>query len=160
MEDIDSLEETEEKVAIQKPKRQLTDKQKEATALNLAKGRTVRDAKRQVKKEENLVKKNQHKSIIEEIVANKAVKMAKKEDKLKQLIGEGLSEEDDNDFDIEERVFKRPKRKKVIYREESDSEEEMMFIKKRRSEVPVPTPAPVPPPAPISLPKRVPIMFY
>ena len=160
MEDIDSLEETEEKVAIQKPKRQLTDKQKEATALNLAKGRAVRDAKRQVKKEENLVKKNQHKARIEEIVANKAVKMAKKEDKLKQLIGEGLSEEDDNDFDIEERVFKRPKRKKVIYREESDSEEEMMFIKKRRSEVPVPTPAPVPPPAPISLPKRVPIMFY
>ena len=158
MEDIDSLEETEEKVAIQKPKRQLTDKQKEATALNLAKGRAVRDAKRQVKKDENLVKKNQHKARIEEIVANKAVQMAKKEDKLKQLIGEG--EEDDNDFDIEERVFKRPKRKKVIYREESDSEEEMMFIKKRRSEVPVPTPAPVPPPAPISLPKRVPIMFY
>ena len=160
MEGLDSLEETEEKVTIQKPKRQLTDKQKEATALNLAKGRAVRDAKRQVKKEENLVKKNQHKARIEEIVANKAVKMAKKEDKLKQLIGEGLSEEDDNDFDIEERVFKRPKRKKVIYREESDSEEEMMFIKKRRSEVPVPTPAPVPPPAPISLPKRVPIMFY
>ena len=41
MDEFDTLEETEqeEKIAIQKPKRQLTDKQKEATTANLAKGR-------------------------------------------------------------------------------------------------------------------------
>ena len=155
MEDLESLEEIEEKIVIQKPKRQLTDKQKEATALNLAKGRAVRDAKREIKKEESLAKKEQDKARIEEIVAKKAVKLAtaraKKESKLKQLMGESLSEED---VDIEERVFKRPKKKKIIYREESDSEEEVA-IKKRRPEVPAPAPAPT------VVPKRVPtIMFY
>ena len=112
MEGLDSLEETEEKVAIQKPKRQLTDKQKEATALNLAKWRAVRDAKRQVKKDENLVKKNQHKARIEEIVANKAVQMAKKEDKLKQLIGEG--EEDDNDLTSKNVFLKGPRGRRLF----------------------------------------------
>ena len=162
MDDSDTLEETEERVAIQKPKRQLTDKQKEATSANLAKGRAVRDAKRQVRKEEDEVKKGQDKARMEDIVAKKAVKLAdkqaKKENKLKQLIGEGLSE-DENDVEIEERIFKKPKKKKIIYREESDSEEEVVIKSRKRPEVVVP-----PPPVPIAsvpVPKRAPtIMFY
>lgn len=163
MDDTDTLEETEEKVAIQKPKRQLTDKQKEATTANLAKGRAVRDAKRQVRKEEDEIKKEQEKTRIEAIVSKKAVKLAsaqaKKENKLKQLIGEGLSE-DENDVEIEERIFKKPKKKKIIYREESDSEEEVI-IKKKRPEIVLPPPPPSVPQPVATVPKRAPtIMFY
>ena len=162
MDDTDSLEETEEKVVIQKPKRQLTDKQREATTANLAKGRAVRDAKRQVKKEEDQLKKEQDKARIEEIVTKKAVKLAsaqaKKENKLKQLIGEGLSE-DEHDVEIEERIFKKPKKKKIIYREESDSEEEVIVSRKKRPEIALPPP--LPPVVHVPVPKRAPtIMFY
>jgi hypothetical protein len=161
MDDNDTLEEAEEKVAIQKPKRKLTDKQMETVTANLAKGRAIRDEKRQVRKEADLVKQEQDKARMEDIVAKKAVKLANKqamkETKLKQLIGEGLSE-DDNDVEIEERIFKKPKKKKIIYREESDSEEEVI-IKKKRPQVHVA--APLPPPVPVALPKRAPtIMFY
>ena len=169
MDEDDNMDTLEETVAIQKPKRQLTDKQKEATTANLAKGRAVRDAKRQVRKEEDDIKKEQEKAKkeqnqarIEQIVAKKAVKLAseqaKKENKLKQLIGEGLSE-DDNDVEIEERIFKKPKKKKIIYREESDSEEEVI-VRRKKPEVQLPPPPPQPV---VSMPlqKRAPtIMFY
>ena len=173
MDDPDALEEMEEKVAIQKPKRKLNEKQMETVKANLAKGRAVRDEKRQVRKEADLVKQEadlvkqeQHKARLEDIVTKKATKLAsaqaKKENKLKQLIGEGLSEDDNDDVEIEERIFKKPKRKKIIYREESDSEEEVVISRKKRPEVPVV--APTPPPAPVgqaTVPKRAPtIMFY
>lgn len=162
MDEFDTLEETEqeEKIAIQKPKRQLTDKQKEATTANLAKGRAVRDEKRRARAEENNIKKEQDQARIEQIVVKKAVKMAaiqtKKENKLKRLIGDVPSDNDDNDVDIEERIFKKPKKKKIIYREESDSEEEVIIKKKRLPSVP-----PSPPLAAVAVPKRPPtILFY
>jgi hypothetical protein len=170
MDDKDSLEETEEKVAIQKPKRTLNEKQMETVKANLAKGRAIRDEKRQVRKEADLVKQEadlikqeQHKARLEDIVTKKATRLAsaqaKKENKLKQLIGEGLSEDDNDDVEIEERIFKKPKKKKIIYREESDSEEEVVISRKKRPEVLLPPP-PQPVAAPVPLPKRPTIMFY
>lgn len=155
MDEIDSLEE----VKIQKPKRTLNELQKATTTANLAKGRAVRDAKRQAKKEVDDIKKEQDKARLTAIVEQKANKMAtkqaKKETMLKQLIGVTDSETEE---EVETRIFKKPKKKKIIYREESDSEEEVVISRKKRPEAHV-TPPQITAPEP--LPIRVPpILFY
>jgi hypothetical protein len=121
-----------EEVAIQKPKRQLTDKQKEATSANLAKGRAIRDEKRKLQKEEDQKK-------INELVVRKAEKLVKiqvrKDKELKSMLGPV----DDDEVEVEERIIIKPKRKKIIYREESDSEEEVV-VKKKKPVIPVNVP--------------------
>ena len=129
MENIES-ESLAEEVAIQKPKRQLTDKQKEATSANLAKGRAIRDEKRKIQTEEDQKK-------IDELVVKKAEKLVKlqvrKDKELKSMLGNG----DDDEVEVEERIIKKPKKKKIIYREESDSEEEVI-VKKKKPEMILP----------------------
>ena len=121
-----------EEVAIQKPKRQLTDKQREATSANLAKGRAIRDEKRKLQKEEDQKK-------IDELVVKKAEKLVKiqvrKDKELKSMLGTV----DDDEVEVEERIIIKPKRKKIIYREESDSEEEVV-VKKKKPVIPVNVP--------------------
>jgi len=126
-EHIQDEESVEEEIIVQKPKpkRVLNEKQKEAVAINLAKGRAKRDENRKLKLEED--KKN-----AEELIAKKAERMlktkTKKETQIKNLIGL------DDEESIEERIIKKPKKKKIIYREESDSEEEII-IKPKKKEV-------------------------
>jgi hypothetical protein len=119
----ESIEEEETIVQKPKPKRVLNEKQKEAVAINLAKGRAKRDENRKLKMEED-------KKIAEELIAKKAERIiktkTKKEKELKTLIG--LEDEES----VEERIIKKPKKKKIIYREESDSEEEIIIKPKKR----------------------------
>lgn len=130
------LAEVEEETIVQKPKvkRVLNEKQKEAVAINLAKGRAKRDENRKLKKEEDIKE-------AEKMVVKKAERIlktkTKKETQLKSLIGL-----DDNEEDIEERIIKKPKKKKIIYREESDSEEEVII--KRLPKKAIDTPPVVP----------------
>ena len=121
-------ESAEEETIVQKPKpkRVLNEKQKEAVAINLAKGRAKRDENRKLKMEEDKKK-------AEELIAKKAERIlktqTKKETQIKNLIG---LDDNDNDEIIEERIIKKPKKKKIIYREESDSEEEVIIKPKKR----------------------------
>ena len=127
-EDIEQepLEESEPEI-IQKPKRTLNHNQREAIKINLAKGRAIRDAKRAVKLNEDRI-------VAEEMILKKAEKLIKaketKTNNIKKMIGI-----DDDDVEIEERIIKKPKKKKIIYREESDSEEEII-IKRKEKELP------------------------
>ena len=128
-EHIQDEKSAEEETIVQKPKpkRVLNEKQKEAVAINLKKGRDKRDENRKIKLEED-------KKQAEELIAKKAERIlktqTKKETQIKKLIGL-----DDNDNDeIEERIIKKPKKKKIIYREESDSEEEVI-IKPKKKEI-------------------------
>ena len=123
-------ESAEEETIVQKPKpkRVLNEKQKEAVAINLAKGRAKRDENRKLKMEEDKKK-------AEELIAKKAERIlktqTKKETQIKNLIG---LDDNDNDEIVEERIIKKPKKKKIIYREESDSEEEVI-IKPKKKEI-------------------------
>lgn len=128
--DLEEVEEEKEIEVIQKPKRTLTDKQREAVAINLAKGRAVRDAKRDVKREEDKKK-------AEELILKKAERLKKnQENKAKQLKKVIYAEEDDEEVEVEERIIKKPKKKKIIYREESDSEEEVIVKRQPKKELP------------------------
>lgn len=131
--DLEEVESEKEVEVIQKPKRVLTDKQREATAINLAKGRAVRDAKRDAKREEDKI-------IAEELVLKKAQKLIKnKDNKTKQLKKVIYADsDDDNEVEVEERIIKKPKKKKIIYREESDSEEEVIVKRAPKKELPAP----------------------
>ena len=126
----EEIESVEEETIVQKPKpkRVLNEKQKEAVAINLAKGRAKRDENRKLKMEEDKKK-------AEELIAKKAERIlktqTKKETQIKNLIG---LDDNDNDEIIEERIIKKPKKKKIIYREESDSEEEVI-IKPKKKEI-------------------------
>ena len=142
-EHIQDEESAEEETIVQKPKpkRVLNEKQKEAVAINLAKGRAKRDENRKLKMEEDKKK-------AEELIAKKAERIlktqTKKETQIKNLIG---LDDNDNDEIIEERIIKKPKKKKIIYREESDSEEEVIIKPKKKEikkeEVVVPVQKPV-----------------
>lgn len=130
--DLEEIETEPEVEVIQKPKRTLTDKQREAVAINLAKGRAVRDAKRDVKREEDKKK-------AEELVMKKAEKLKKNQNnKTKQLKKVIYAEDDDDEVEVEERIIKKPKKKKIIYREESDSEEEVIVRRQPKKELPAP----------------------
>lgn len=113
-----------------KPKKVLTEKQKEQGRLNLAKGRAALAEKKRKEKEEQTKK-------ADEMILKKAEKLKKqqvnKEKQLKTIIGDVDSDIDE----IEERVVKKPKKKKIIYREESDSEEEVIIKKRKPKQEPV-----------------------
>lgn len=129
------LSDKDESIIEQKPKKKrvLNEKQREAVAINLAKGRAKRDENRKLKQEENLKLK-------EELIVKKAQQITKKEEKLKNLIGLA----DDQPDEIEERITKKPKKKKIIYREESESEEEVIIKKKEKKTLPKEAPPPPP----------------
>ena len=120
----------EENEPLQKPKKKLTEKQKEIGRANLAKGREALATKRKQQKEEQQKK-------ADEMIVKKAEKLVKtkanQDKKLKSVIGDVP---DEADVEIEERIIKKPKKKKIIYREESDSEEEVI-IKPAKSKKPV-----------------------
>lgn len=123
------LDEEKSEEPLQKPKKKLTEKQKEIGRANLAKGRETLAIKRKQQKEKN-------QKVADELMVLKAERLVKaqanQDKKLKSVIGE-IPEE----VEIEERIMKKPKRKKIIYREESDSEEEVII--KSRPKVQVPT---------------------
>jgi len=133
-----AVQETDDDKIVQKPKRTMTEKQKEIGRANLAKGRAALAEKKAKQKEEAT-------KLADELVLKKAEKLtrqkANKEKQLKAIIG---APDDDEADIIEEHITKKPKKKKIIYREESDSEEEVI-IRPRRSkrEIP-PTPEPAP----------------
>ena len=111
---------------LQKPKKNLTEKQKEIGRSNLAKGRETLAAKRKQQKEEQ-------QKVADEMIILKAEKLVKtkanQDKKLKSVIGEI------DDVEVEERVIIKPKKKKIIYREESDSEEEVIIKKPKNKPV-------------------------
>jgi len=122
---LEEKEEKEEKVILQKPKKNLTEKQKEIGRQNLAKGRETLAIKRKQQKEEN-------QKIADDMIVKKAEKLVKtkanQDKKLKAVIGEI------DDVEVEERVIIKPKKKKIIYREQSDSEEEVIIRKPKNKE--------------------------
>ena len=125
-----TLEESgEEDKIIQKPKKKLTEKQKEIGRANLAKGRAILAEKKKKEKEEAQKR-------TDELIVKKAERLVKqkanKDEKLKRVIGEIPEEVDE----IEERIIKKPKKKKIIYREESDSEEEVIVKPKPKRVAP------------------------
>ena len=121
-----------------KPKRNMTEKQKEVGRANLAKGRAALAEKKAKQKEEAA-------KLVDELVIKKAEKLtrqkANKEKQLKAIIG---TPDDDEADIIEEHITKKPKKKKIIYREESDSEEEVIIRPRRSKRGEVPTPEPTP----------------
>jgi len=127
---VDEMEKVlDEKIAdepLQKPKKILTEKQKEIGRSNLAKGRETLAAKRKQQKEEQ-------QKIADEMIVKKAEQLVKtkanQDKKLKSVIGEI------DDVEVEERVIIKPKKKKIIYREESDSEEEVIIKKPKNKPV-------------------------
>ena len=111
---------------LQKPKKNLTEKQKEIGRANLAKGRETLAVKRKQQKEEQ-------QKVADEMIILKAEKLVKtkanQDKKLKSVIGEI------DDVEVEERVIIKPKKKKIIYREESDSEEEVIIRKPKNKPI-------------------------
>ena len=128
LENLNLEEEKEEPTLIlqkpKKPKKTITDKQKEKGAENLKMGREALAKKHEQLKADHLILTNQ--KILEK--AEKLNKLkTKKEQKLNKLL-----DIDDTVTEIEEHIKIKPKKKKIIYREESDSEEEEQVIIKTK----------------------------
>lgn len=125
------LDEDEDKI-IQKPKKKVTEKQKEIGKQNLAKGRAILAEKKRLQKEEA-------QRVTDELIVKKAERLVKqkanKEKQIKQVLGDDIDDVDE----VEERIIKKPKKKKIIYREESDSEEEVI-VKRPPPKQPIPEP--------------------
>lgn len=94
---------------ITKPKRQLTEKQKEA----LAKGKQIRDANALKRKEERIKKEEEEKKIIEEKLVKKAIALKKKQIKKQALLDE-ISDDDTPIQKVKEIVEKIPDKKIII----------------------------------------------
>ena len=113
---------------LQKPKKRLTEKQKEQGRANLQKGREALAEKRRVQKEEQLKR-------VDAMIVKKAEKLVKLNANKEKLITSVIGEiPEDTPDEIEERITKKPKKKRIVYREESDSEEEVI-IKTKPKEV-------------------------
>ena len=117
------IEEEDNEPILQKPKRTLNEKQREAVKLNLEKGRLALSEKKKKQKEEQEKLKN-------ELIVKKAEKLVKqktkKETQIKQIIGD-VDSEIESDNEVKKVYIKKKKapKKKVIYLEESSSEEEI-----------------------------------
>ena len=119
-ENVIGVKQEEEDNVIQKPKRkpkELSDEAREKMRANMEKARAALAQKTKAQKEEMKVKKE--KLIIEKAEKLKT-KTLKQDQKLKQIL------DVDDDVEVEEHIIKKPKVKKFIYREESDSEEEII----------------------------------
>jgi hypothetical protein len=124
--EVDKKEET----IVQKPKRKLNEKQMETVKKNLAIGREKLKEKKKMEKEEA---ERRAKEKTEQLVLKSAERIKKqvatKEKKIKEVIG--FTEENEDDVEIEEHIKIKPKKKRIIYREESDSEEEVIVKSKQ-----------------------------
>lgn len=124
---------------LQKKKRVLTDKQKEATSANLAKGRAQRVLNQKIQKEEQL--KRTEVKIIKKAERIKKV-IANQDKQLNKIIG--LDEDDEEEEEqVVVRVVKKPTKKRIIYKEESDSDEEVI-VKRKAHKVVTTQPTSVP----------------
>jgi len=133
--EVDKKEET----IVQKPKRKLNEKQMETVKKNLAIGREKLKEKKKMEKEEA---ERRAKEKTEQLVLKSAERIKKqvatKEKKIKEVIG--FTEENEDDVEIEEHIKIKPKKKRIIYREESDSEEEFIVKSKQRKNLPTTIP--------------------
>ena len=141
---------------FQKPKRKQTELQKKTTLENLAKGRAKLAEKKKMLKEEATKR-------TEELVLVKAEKITKeKENKVKKIkkvlnISPEPEKEPEKETESEpeiivERVIRKPKKKRIVYREETDTDNtdvEEVLVRRRSSKRPSTTPTPLPsPPSP------------
>ena len=110
---------------LQKPKKRLTEKQKEQGRANLQKGREALAEKRRIQKEEQTKR-------VDELIIKKAEKLVKQNANKEKLISSVIGDVEPDE--VEERITKKPKKKRIIYREESDSEEEVI-VKSKPKEV-------------------------
>jgi len=132
----------EDKIQKPKPKRVLNEKQRAAVAINLAKGREKIKIKQEQQRAEREARKEELLNVKQETILKKAENIKKvqmkKIDKTKANIDK-IVNIPDVEYDEECTIItKKPKRKRVIYKEESDSEEEVTVKK-----VPKQKPAPV-----------------
>lgn len=128
-EEIDTIERPPEPKP--KQKRVLTEKQKEAIKLNLAKGREA--LKKKQEDQRDFSKKKAEELVIKK--ANLILKQkASKETKIKNMLGID-NNDDDDETEVEERIMKKPKKKRIIYREESDTEQEVIIKRRPRKAV-------------------------
>ena len=125
---------------LQKKKRVLSDKQKEATSRNLAKGREQRALNQKIQKEEQL--KRTEEKIIKKAERIKKV-IANKDKHLNKVIGLDEQEIDDEE-QVVVHVVKKPIKKIIVYKEECDSEEEVIVRRKPQQVVTQPTPVSLP----------------
>lgn len=130
----------EQSIQAPKPKRVLNEKQRAAVAINLAKGREKIKLKQEQQRIEREARKEELLNVKQETILKKAENIKKvqmkKIDKTKANIDK-IVNIPDVEYDEEETIItKKPKRKRVIYKEESDSEEEVT-VKKVPKQKPV-----------------------
>ena len=124
-----------------RPKKVITEKQKEKGLENLKKGREILMLKRQQQRE---LREKQRKEK-DELKQRKDFK--KDESKVEPKVepkDEPKTAGYDADVEIEEHIKIKPKKKKIIYREESDDEEEIIVKRKPKEKKVLNTPV-IPP---------------
>ena len=130
----------EQSIQAPKPKRVLNANQRAAVAINLAKGREKIKIKQEQQRLDREARKEELLNVKQETILKKAENIKKvqqkKIDKTKAKIDK-IVDIPDVEYDEEETIItKKPKRKRVIYKEESDSEEEVI-VKKVPKQKPV-----------------------
>ena len=127
LEKVDTLAEAKE--PLQKPKRTLNEKQREAVRINLEKGQKALAEKRAKQREDKarLLKDLNDKK--EKLIVKKAEKIIKKEKEIKKVLDIKEDEVDEEEIII----TKKPKKKRIIYKEESDIEEEVIVKTKPKA---------------------------
>jgi hypothetical protein len=116
------LEENKEFTPLQKPKRTLNEKQREAVRINLEKGQKALAQKRAKQREDKAKLEKELNDKKEKLIVKKAEKIVKKEKAIKKVLDMKEDEIDEEEIII----TKKPKKKRIIYKEESDSEEEVI----------------------------------
>ena len=140
------LSEPEETIQAPKKKKVLNENQRNAVAINLAKGRANLKIKQEQQRLHREERKEELKKVKEETILKKAnqikqnhnSKIEKTKTKINQIIKDpdfGINSTEI--YDEEETVItKKPKKKRIIYGEESDSEEEVV-VKKMPKQKPI-----------------------
>jgi hypothetical protein len=133
------LEENRESTPLQKPKRTLNEKQREAVRINLEKGQKALAEKRAKQREDKAKAEKELNDKKEKLIVKKAEKIVKKERAIKKVL-----DIEEDDVDEEEIIItKKPKKKRIIYKEESDSEEEVILKTKPKTVKDVPPAKPM-----------------
>jgi hypothetical protein len=127
--DLEKEEENVIEEPIQKPKRTLNEKQREAVRINLEKGQKALAEKRAKQREDKAKQEEELKKKKEQLIVKKAEKIIKKEKEVKKVLDLKEDEVDEEEIII----TKKPKKKRIVYREESDSEEEVIVKPKPKS---------------------------
>jgi hypothetical protein len=129
-----------EQIQASKPKKVLNENQRKAVAANLKKGREALAKKQEQQRLDREARKEELLNVKQETILKKAENIKKvqqkKIDKTKAKISK-IIDIPDVEYDEEETIItKKPKKKRVIYKEESDSEEEVI-VKKMPKQKPV-----------------------